>query len=502
MRWPSSGRPAVQAVPWLLSVALLAGCHAQAPPVTTPSAPATATGALQRDLDRILLAPALAHGYWGVEVRSLTTGRTLYSRNAERLLLPASNMKILTLAVAAQQLGWDFRFDTQLLAAGTIANGTLDGDLIVVGSGDPTIVDRDGSAAALFADWATRLRQAGVGTIRGRIVGDGGAFAGAGFGAGWTWDDLSAGYGAGVSALQYNDNIAGLTITPGASPGTPALIAVDPAETGLEVVNLVRTAAAASPSQVTIQRLAGSARLELRGTVALHAAPIARTVSVENPTQFFVASLRDALIANGIAVEGPAVDIETLPSPPTRDGAVSLVTHRSAPLADMAIRMMRLSENLYAETLLETLGLRSGDPTAAGGLSVARGVLETWGVPASSVLQADGSGLSRYDYVTPSAIVDVLTHVERDDRLRGPFVDALPVPGEDGTLDNRLGALASRIRAKTGSMTGVRTLSGYLTTAGGEQLVFSFLGNNFDVPGSVIDDAIDACVVRLATIGG
>jgi D-alanyl-D-alanine carboxypeptidase/D-alanyl-D-alanine-endopeptidase (penicillin-binding protein 4) len=162
---------------------------------------------------------------------------------------------------------------------------------------------------------------------------------------------------------------------------------------------------------------------------------------------------------------------------------------------------MKASQNQYAETFLKTMGAAAGTPTAAGGRTVAQTILERWGVPAGALIQRDGSGLSRYDYVTPEALVTILTHIDRDERLRGPFEASLPIAGRDGSLSNRMKGTPAEgnARAKTGSMSNVRALSGYVTTADGEPLAFAIIANNFEVPADAITGATDAIVVRLAT---
>jgi D-alanyl-D-alanine carboxypeptidase/D-alanyl-D-alanine-endopeptidase (penicillin-binding protein 4) len=161
---------------------------------------------------------------------------------------------------------------------------------------------------------------------------------------------------------------------------------------------------------------------------------------------------------------------------------------------------MKVSQNLYAETFLKTLGAAAGTPTAARGRSEVQAILQKWGVQPGDLIQRDGSGLSRYDYVTPDALVTLLSHIDRDARLRGPFEAALPIAGRDGTLSNRMKGTPAEgnARAKTGSMASVRGLSGYVTTADGEPVVFSILANNFDVPADTITRTADAIVVRLA----
>ena len=482
------------------ALTLLAACHATvrpAPPAF-PALPAVAS--LQRDIDAILAAPSLEHGYWGVLVKSLKSADTLYERDARKLMMPASNMKIVTLAAAAEKLGWDYTYVTNVFAAGPIEDGMLRGDLVVVGSGDPSIISAE--AEALFGDWAERLKRAGVRTVAGRVVGDDRAFDDIGLGFGWSWDDLPDDYAAGVSALQFNENAVRVSVTPGPAAGESAGVSISPSGSGLAIVSAVTTAAAGSATSIGARRLPWSMRLALHGTIAAGAAPATLTVSVENPTLFFATALRDALIAHGLDIRGPAVAVGDIRDPPAHAPA-PIAAHRSPPLSTLAVRLMKASQNLYAETLLKTLSARgAGRPAdAESGRKEAAAALAPWGIDAGALIQRDGSGLSRYDYVTADALVAILAHVDRDDRLRTPFEAALPIAGRDGTLASRMKGTPAEgnARAKTGSMSNVRALSGYVTSASGEPLVFSVLANNFDAPAETISRTEDAIVVRLAS---
>jgi len=461
-------------------VALTAACSRVAAPVR-PAAPAPpARAALRTAVDALLADPAFVHSYWGVLIKSLASDETLYELNARKLMLPASNMKIVTLAAAAEKLGWDYTYETTLRAAGAIRNGVLDGDLVVVGSGDPSLMIDDGSANRTFADWAARLKSAGIHTIAGTVAPAEGPMDDVGLGTGWMWDDLVEDYAAPIGPLQVNEEAVRVTVVPGPAVGTSAGVTVTPPSSALTIDNDVTTGGV-EPS-IQLRRLPGSARLELRGSIPLGHAPIASGVSVDNASDFYVEALRSALIAHGIDVQGSRVRAP-------REGGRTIVEYRSAPLSTLAVRLMKISQNQYAETLFRTIGGRD---------AVLR-LLRPWGVAPSDLIQRDGSGLSRYDLVTPEALVAILVHVDRDARLKGPFEASLPVAGALG-LTNRMKGTAAEgnARAKTGSMTGVRALSGYVTSADGEPLVFSIVANNFDVEPAVINRTTDAIVVRLA----
>ena len=210
-------------------------------------------------------------------------------------------------------------------------------------------------------------------------------------------------------------------------------------------------------------------------------------------------ALRDALVANGIEVRGPAVDIDLISDPPRREDGVPLVTHRSMPLSSLAVTMMTLSQNLYAETLLKTMGDSEVRDLPAG-RKAALAVLEGWHVDPQDLLLADGSGLSRYNLITAKALAAVLGEVAADTALGPLFEASLPIAGRDGTLAARMGGTRAEgnARAKTGSFSNARALAGYLRTADGERIAFAMIVNNFGTPPGMVEHAMDAMVVRLA----
>jgi D-alanyl-D-alanine carboxypeptidase/D-alanyl-D-alanine-endopeptidase (penicillin-binding protein 4) len=497
--WRRAGASAV-ACAILLSPACRSISPRVAPASAPPAHPARPAppAQLQRDIDAILAKPELERGYWGVLVKSLKTGETLYALNERKLMMPASNMKIVTLAAAIDRLGWDYTYATRFLAAGSIQAGSLQGDVIVVGSGDPSF-GSGGSADAALDACAEKLKGLGVRTIAGRIIGDDNAFDDDGLGFGWSWDDLPDDYAAAVGALQFNENSARLTVAPGLAVGDVAAIGIEPPGAGLTIDNHLQTGGEGSPLTIEARRLPGSSRLELRGSMPLGSLAVSRIVSVENPTQFVVNTVRRGLIARGIDVRGDAIDIDDIADRLPRDHAIELFVHRSQPLSALAVRLMKASQNLYAETLLKTIGSANGAATALAGRGAAEAALQRWGVAADGMILRDGSGLSRYDYVTPETLVVILSHVAADERLRGPFEASLPVAGRDGTLANQFKGTPAdgRVRAKTGSMANVRSLAGYATTAAGEPLVFSIIANNFSAAPPVIVAAVDEIVVRI-----
>jgi D-alanyl-D-alanine carboxypeptidase/D-alanyl-D-alanine-endopeptidase (penicillin-binding protein 4) len=487
------------------TIAALAGaaaCASHHPPSSAPAA-SRAVRELRANLAQVFGASIMDRGVWGVDVRSIDTGERLYDLNPGKLMMPASNMKVLTLSAAAETLGWDYRFTTTLETSAPITAGILQGDLIVRSNGDPTINSRGGRANAVFDEWASALRAAGISSITGRIVGDDQAFDDEGIGDGWAWDYLQYAYAAPVGALEYNENAATLTIAPGAESGSVASVSLSRGA-GLEVINRAITGATGSAGTIDYRRRLDCPVLEVSGTIPAGAAAETRTVAVVNPTIFFAQALKDGLITRGIAVGGDAVDLDDIAAELQARGPLerrALVTTTSPPLSEIATVLMKVSQNLYAETLLKTLGASQGGlGTAAGGRRMVAQTLTTWGIPADSYVMFDGSGLSRYNYVTARAITTTLEHMYKDARHKDAFVATLPIAGKDGTISTRMRRTRAEGNAvaKTGSIANARSLSGFVRTRDGEMLVFSILCNDFVISAATVNWIADLGVEILS----
>jgi D-alanyl-D-alanine carboxypeptidase/D-alanyl-D-alanine-endopeptidase (penicillin-binding protein 4) len=447
----------------------------------------------------VLENPALARGTWGVVVKSLTRDESLYALNGHKLLMPASTQKVVTLAVSADQLGWDYTFRTSMFTIGPVEDGVLKGDVLIVGTGDPTFDDWDGFANARFAEWAAVLKRDGIRSIAGRIIGDDNAFDDDGLGSGWAWDDLAASYATSVGALQFNQNTAQLIVFPGAVTGAPPRVEIRPESARVSVVN--RATTTTSGPSLSVRAIARTPAVELDGTISPSAERVVRNVAIDNPTLYFANATRDGLIGAGIEVAGSAVDIDDLATAPDRSSAVFRAEVVSKNLAAIGETMMKLSQNLFAETLLKTLGLHaSGVGSTVAGRAVVDATLLKWGTAAGEVREVDGSGLSRYNLITPDSLVSILIHIYRDERLRDAFLGTLPSAGVDGTLGDRMKGTAAEdnVRAKTGSFSNARSVAGFVRTADGEPLAFAVLANNYGGPATEIDSATDAIIVALA----
>ncbi len=491
------------AIATISALAVASGCVSRTARPEAPTRPPLEQ--LRHDLTAIFNDPVIDHAQWSVAVTSIARGDSLFKQNAQRLQVPASNQKLLTTAVAADRLGWEFRYTTTVSATGPIENGVLEGDLVVASDGDPTINPRHAARVAIFDEWARQLWDRGIRRVSGQLIGDDRDIAEPGWGLGWSWDDIPLGYGAPVGALQYNESQVEVRVTPAAEPMDRAFVAVSPTLSGLIVDERVVTVAVGGETRIDLQRMQGSNVLVVSGQIAAAGPSAAELAAVANPTQQYVNAFASALARHGIVVAGGALDRDDLLVPREWHSTATLISDQSPPLWEIVAVTLKFSRNLYAETLLRSLADHSphstvGSPqTAEAGLRILRETLLSWGIPNEGYLARDGSGLSRYDWISADTITQLLVHAAKDPKLGDRFRDALAAPGEPGTLESRMvnTPLQGRVWAKTGSMSQVRSLSGYVTTVAEEPLVFSILVNGFRVPGRDIDAVMDRALARL-----
>ncbi len=460
---------------------------------------ADSVGILRRGLDRIFSDSRFQGAQWGIEVVSLDRAEMLYEKNSRRLYIPASNNKILTAAAALTSLGPDYRFKTRVMADGPVADGVLNGNLIIVGFGDPTsssrMLSKDPFQA--FRLWASDLKQKGIRSIAGNIVGDGGAFEETEHGRGWEWEDLSEGYAAPVTALQFNENLVELQIAPGVEAGSAASIWAGPLANYLVVENKVVTGSARSAARIQIGRSRSAETIVVRGSLPLKSTPVTRAVAVQFPVRYYLSALKQVLSEEGIDVSKCEIK-ETRNA--SSQSAYILWTHSSPPLSEILGPMLKMSLNLIAETLVRTLGMeRRSEGSFARGKEVAEEDLGTMGIGTDNFSYADGSGLSRLNLVSADALIQILKsmHQRRDFPY---FYNALSIAGVDGTLETRMkGTKAeNNVHAKTGTLAGVSSLSGYVRTADNEMLAFAFIANNYLGSKDAAESLQDKALARLA----
>jgi len=493
-------------------------------------------GSLSDALEQYLGNPAFRHATWGVEVQDAATGILLFETNHHRLLKPASNAKLFTGALALHALGSETRLATDFIPDGPISQrGILKGNLVVYGSGDFSFSARfhPGKPSQTLQSIVSTLRNAGLRRVNGDLVADDSLFTGTPFGNGWTWDDLQHTYGAEVSALSLDDNVLELEFSPGATTNDPVFLKTSPGASYFEFnTRDAVTTAQSSPRQLRIRRDAGSRMVHVTGSLPIASAPWKDAITIPQPALYFVHLLREELIAAGIKVRGSARhdpgarqrlamaagvppdraaannprprlrsarNLEPLPQP---------LSIPSPPLATLVTAMMKPSQNLYAQLLLLQVGARRGSSespsTEEAGIAALRSFLDHAGIPRDEVQLDDGSGLSRSSLVTPAAIVALLRFMDAHPH-REAFLNSLPVAGRDGSLRQRFQGthLEGNLRAKTGGLRYVHTLSGFLTNTTGQRLVFSAFLNAYappacEPPAPSGRDALEGLVSRLA----
>jgi D-alanyl-D-alanine carboxypeptidase/D-alanyl-D-alanine-endopeptidase (penicillin-binding protein 4) len=436
---------AARMAPAVLIVALASAC-ATGPRAAAPGpAPlgALSRRAFARFVDTMVTAPRFRNAHWGVLIVDPVAGDTLYSHNAGKLFMPASNQKLITGATALAQLGPSYRFATRFAATGPV-DSIVHGDLVVLGTGDPTFSDtlQGGDFRNAFRAMADSLAVRGVRRVAGALVRGGAAFTDQPCGYGWELDDLDEAYGACVDELFVNE--------------------------GYQRVRRVRRGG----DTVTV------------------------SVAIRDPRGAFFGALGDALAARGIVVDGGVDTARAVAD----SGLTPIFTLRSVELPVIIARMMKPSQNQIAELLFKTLGReRTGTGTADSARRVLERQLVAWGADTAGFAVRDGSGMSRHDYVTPETIVRVLDAMRRAPTFPVWYA-TLPVAGVDGTLANRMRGTPAEgnVRAKTGTVDKARSLSGYVTTADGRLLEFSFLCNNFTVPTREVERVQDAILAALA----
>jgi serine-type D-Ala-D-Ala carboxypeptidase/endopeptidase (penicillin-binding protein 4) len=458
--------------------------------------------------DRAAGVSPVNKGEWGILIADAATGETLYERNADSYFVPASNMKLLTTALALDTLGPEYRFRTTIESNGKLKKGVLRGDLILVGRGDANLSNRkfpfdtkeefDGPPERALSELADQVVAHGVREIVGDIVGDDSYFPRERYPDGWEIDDMVWEYGAAISAIVVNDNTVTLTLTPEEKVGSTVLASVEPATPEFVVRNEVKTIGAKEKGELRLTREPGAASVVVSGTMAAGGQPRKLLLAIQEPAQHAATLLAKQLALRGVKLRG---QIRAKHEPDTA-GSVSrsvLAEHLSLPLGDTVKLVNKISQNLHTEILLRASARQQGLWQTPEDLTKFPEAFYTKaGITAGDVIQTDGSGLSRHDMVTPRAFVTLLQYAQKQSWFPAYYV-SLPVAGVDGTLTERMknAGITGKIHAKTGSVTHVRALSGYAETTHGRKLVFSFLSNNQGGSGKEIHEAIDGLCMAM-----
>ena len=442
-------------------------------------------GELGSQVDAIANRPEFSRSRWGILIQPLSSTATLYSRDAQKYFIPASNVKLLTTAAALQKLGADFRIKTSVYRG-------ENGSLYVAGRGDPSISE------AQLQSLAQQLKRRGVDRVN-ELIGDDSYFQGSAVNPNWEWEDAQAGYGAPINSLIFNQNAIELLLSP-QELGQPLKVTF--AEPKLanqwQIQNNSVTVAQNESEFIEVGREFDRPAIRVSGQLKVGAEPESAYVAVVNPANNFLQHFQQVLAAEGIPVK------QALVASVSRNFNQELATVESPPLAELVRETNRESNNLYAEVLLRLLGKvtdkmpQQQEDTDEIGLKELKTALTQLGVNPNSYILADGSGLSRHNLISPEALVQTLRFMANSPAA-SIYRQSLPIAGESGTLKNRLNSTPNRVilQAKTGTLSGVSALSGYIEVPDYEPLVFSIIVNQSGLSAASMRSATDEIVLLL-----
>lgn len=450
---------------FLFSIAICAGGSPSAIAESLPDQQITQL------IDKALDGDSLKPGVQGILIKSLDTGKIVYEKNKDLAFLPASNFKLLVSAASLDLLGPDYRMKTSLYAAskpGT--DGVLNGDLILVGHGDPVLKTEH------LQEMVNKLKEMGIKAVNGNVIGDDSWFDDTRLGYGWAWEDEPFYYSAQISGLNLNENVIDVYIRPGKKAGDPALVRLSPDTKYLSIQNKCITSAAGSENTTYIDRLHSTNTISITGNIPLDYKSDAanESITMHEPTLFACSIFMDLLKHSGIRVNGKALR-GTNP-----DGSILIATHNSPPMSEMLSLLNKPSDNLIAECLFKNLGREiKGKGTEDAARAAESDFLKKIGADLDEIDIADGSGLSRQDLASPDNFVSIISYMFHHKNGKY-FISSLPIAGVDGSLTNRMKETAAQgnAKAKTGYINHVSSLSGVVTTKAGENLVFSIIMNN------------------------
>jgi serine-type D-Ala-D-Ala carboxypeptidase/endopeptidase (penicillin-binding protein 4) len=457
---------------------------------------------LQERIEKLIdSSPASRTAFWGIQVVDLATGKTIYESNPDHFFVPASNVKLFSTALALVRLGPDFRFQTRVLAdAPPDSSGRIAGSLRLIGGGDPNLSSRAipyrmgpiiGNPLVAIEDLASQLVSAGVKRVDGGIIGDDTWYLWQPYSAGWGIEDPESDDGPPVSALTVHDNTLTLAVRPGTREGDAGALLLTPAVEFYRVDNRVRTTGAGTERRLFYNRVPGSLDLRVWGTIPLRDRGEEFLLGIEDPALYAARTLRGALAGRGITVQGEPEarhlyphDVADLnvaaPTPPPT--GTELARRISAPLIEDLRITGKVSQNLHAELALRAVGrARRNIGSFEAGLEEMKLFLGELGVDGEGYTLRDASGLARLNLLTPATVTALLRYMFNS-RYREEWLSTLPVAAQDGTLSSRFGEspAAGRIYAKTGSLSHVSALSGYIRRLDGTWLAFSILVNNYN----------------------
>lgn len=456
-----------------------------------------ACASLERDVAATMAGLDADGASYGLLVTTLD-GEEIVAVNPDKRFLPASNVKLITTAAAFDRLGPMDQPDAEAGAAIYLLATSQDAApaLVLVGHGDARLSDGPDCETDCLTDLADAIEASGVSEFSELMVYDA-LMRDAPWAHGWSWEDLTYGYGAAASGLNLNDNIITLTIAPAETPGAPALLSLGENAGYFPLRNDVVTVAGGEDSDVRVEREPGSRWIRAHGRIAADASARSRTLGLEDPPHFTGWRLMKHLEARGIALRD-GMSVWRGP-PPLSPAAVPLIQLAPPPLVEDLAIINKASNNLHAEVLLRRLGRIEGDGSVEDGVETLHAIVEAAAAPRAGYDLYDGSGMSIYNRLSPQAVVALLLWAD-DQPWGDAYRDTLAVAGVDGTLKRRFldGPLTGKLAAKSGALNGANALSGYMRAASGETLVFAyFVNDRASISGSALDE-MEAVLIQIA----
>ena len=471
---------------------------------------------LNQTLQKLDKTPVLRNATWGAYAVYADNGQVLMSHNSERGLAPASGLKAMTTSIALDELGPDFTFKTSLFYSGHIDDkGTLNGNIYIRGGGDPTlgsdVVDGSLSTDSLMQQWTRAIKQAGIRKVKGKIIADNQIFTGNSTPDYWLWMDIGNYYGAGANGLTIHDNMYHLYFQPSSVAGKPAkLLRMDPRIPGLTFINYMKTGARGSGDNGYIYAASLQHEAVLRGTVPAGYTEFSIKGSIPDPALYAAETLQSTLKKLGIVVAGadhdrPPETVAKADSPVNYDSMTMLTTTRSPQLKDIIYKTNKKSINLYAEHCLRMLAVQETKKgTEEEGVKTIKDFFTDHHIYSKGLHLYDGSGLSPADRITPRTMVEQLTYASKQPWF-SDFYRSLGIAGDPDDIGYfrhfaNGTPIANNARIKSGLITDVRSMSGYLHDKKRRLIVFSLIANNYNGHMHDVDNLYKKVLVELAEL--
>lgn len=460
---------------------------------------------LSKDIQSILDSKKVSDAHIGISIYSLDNNTNVFTLNPEQNFTPASIVKLLTTSAALHYLGKNFTYSNKLYLDGSVQkNGEFIGNLIIRGFGDPTIsLEFYKSESIIFDDWVSKLDSLGIKSIKGNIIGDDNYFDDAYYPSGWAWDDMKYSYSAQVGALSIFNNSITAKITSADKKNEISRISLLPNSDYVRIVNNVKTSSESGINEVSYERDPVTNFFEFFGNIPfdpLKKDSVIEEIAIDNPTLYFLSNFSDHLRHFNIRFKGALIDIDDWNETPVYFKINQVFEKPSVPLEDIIEFVNRKSNNLTAEIILKTIGKeQGGDGSFSSGIKLVEKFITNF-YEADDFHLADGSGLSRLNFVSPTLMTNLLRYMYKSDN-KASIINSLAQPGKPGTLERRLknSVAQNRVFAKTGSMNGVSTISGYVVSESGDTFVVNLFFNNFSAPPAEINNLQDLIIMRLAS---